>query len=108
MKPSDHITTEQASPVIGQGAKESGATFISDFAIIDVKDGREALAARIVRGEKVRVRIEAEIDCAWSDDDGVSQEFGLVVHGVEVLNTAAWVKDIEDAIARASSSSSGD
>ncbi len=51
------------------------APFKSDFAILDVKKGRQDLHKRIGRGEKVRVRIDLTLDTIHSDDDGVSREF---------------------------------
>jgi hypothetical protein len=53
----------------------------SDFAILDVKAGRDALMKRVAKGAKVRVIIEAEIDSA-GNDDGVSREFNCVVLSV--------------------------
>jgi len=51
------------------------ADFKSDFALIDVKKGRSALAKKIAAGGKVRVRIDAVIDSQWGRDDGTSIEF---------------------------------
>ena len=51
------------------------APFKSDFAILDVKEGREDLRFKIMNGGKVRVRVEMEIDTQWGADDGVSIEF---------------------------------
>lgn len=51
------------------------ATFKSSFAVLDVKSGRKALAARIAAGEKVRVRIDMVLDTQHSGDDGTSIEF---------------------------------
>lgn len=58
-------------------------TFKSDFAILDVKQGRNALMKRVKVEGKVRVLIEAYIDHVHSNDDGVSREFGLVVTSVK-------------------------
>jgi hypothetical protein len=58
------------------------APFKSDFAILDVKSGRAALAKRIGRGEKVRVRIDVVLDTQHSGDDGVSIEFSGNVSSV--------------------------
>jgi hypothetical protein len=51
------------------------APFKSDFAILDVKKGRQALSKKIFAGRKVRVRIDMIIDTQWGSDDGVSAEF---------------------------------
>lgn len=51
------------------------APFKSNFAILDVKEGREDLRFKVMNGGKVRVRVEMEINAQWSDDDGVSIEF---------------------------------
>lgn len=51
------------------------APFKSNFAILDVKKGRAALAKKIAAGGKVRVRIDMEINAQWGDDDGTSIEF---------------------------------
>lgn len=53
----------------------------SDFAILDVKKGRKALdkMMRANPGVRFKIIIAAEIDNTWSDDDGISQEFGLSI-----------------------------
>ena len=51
------------------------APFKSDFAILDVKTGRKALAKRIARGEKVRVLVDMVIDAQGSHDDSGSIQF---------------------------------
>lgn len=53
--------------------------FTSDFAILDVKHGRKALAKHIKAGATVPVTIQAEIVRQWSGDDGTSIEFELKV-----------------------------
>lgn len=58
------------------------APFKSDFAILDVKAGRKALAKRIARGEQVRVLIDMVIECQHGNDDGVSIEFNGHVQSV--------------------------
>lgn len=58
------------------------APFKSDFAILDVKTGRKALAKRIAKGEKVRVLIDMVIECQHGSDDGVSIEFNGEVQSV--------------------------
>lgn len=60
------------------------APFKSDFAILDVKAGRKALAKRIARGEKARVLIDMVIDCQHGNDDGVSIEFSGTVQSVKL------------------------
>lgn len=47
----------------------------SDFAIIDVKQGRGALAKLIRSGGKVLVRVDVLLDNVNSHDDGTSIEF---------------------------------
>lgn len=59
------------------------APFKSDFAIIDVKAGRKALAKRMARGEKVRVLIDMVIDRQHGNDDGVSIEFSGTVQSMK-------------------------
>jgi hypothetical protein len=59
------------------------APFKSDFAILDVKAGRKALAKRMARGEKVRVLIDMVIDRQHGNDDGVSIEFNGTVQSVK-------------------------
>lgn len=59
------------------------APFKSDFAIIDVKAGRKALAKRLARGEKVRVLIDMVIEQQHGCDDGVSIEFSGTVQSVK-------------------------
>lgn len=62
--------------------------FKSDFAILDVKAGRAALARRFVErprlGEcppamRVPVVIHGYVDGVWGDDDGISQEFCVTI-----------------------------
>lgn len=59
------------------------APFKSDFAILDVKAGRKALAKRMARGEKVRVLIDMVIEQQHGNDDGVSIEFSGTVQSVK-------------------------
>lgn len=61
----------------------SSATFKSDFAILDVKQGRAALTRRVEAGNKVRVLIEAVIDTVYGNDDGVSREFNCIVTSIK-------------------------
>lgn len=49
----------------------------SDFALLDVKHGRVALARRINSGERVPVTIRGYIDTVHGNDDGTSIEFAL-------------------------------
>lgn len=51
------------------------APFKSDFAIIDIKKGRQALAKKIAAGAKVRVRVDMLIDQQYGNDDGTSIAF---------------------------------
>lgn len=55
----------------------------SDFALLDVKKGRVALARRINAGERIPVTIRGYIDNVHSNDDGTSIEFSL--SGVEAV-----------------------
>lgn len=59
------------------------APFKSDFAILDVKAGRKALAKRMARGEKVRVLIDMVIEQQHGADDGASIEFSGTVQSVK-------------------------
>lgn len=59
------------------------AAFKSDFAILDVKKGRQALAKKIFAGGKIRVRIDMLIDQQWGTDDGTSIEFSGKVLSVK-------------------------
>jgi hypothetical protein len=59
------------------------APFKSDFALLDVKKGRQALAKKIAAGGKVRVRIDMVIDCQYGSDDGTSIEFSGEVLSVK-------------------------
>jgi hypothetical protein len=58
------------------------APFKSDFAILDVKTGRAALAKRLKSGP-IKVRIDMFIDYAHGNDDGVSQEFSCTTLSVK-------------------------
>jgi hypothetical protein len=60
-------------------------SFKSNFAILDVTTGRDALLKRISKGEKVLVRVDLEIDAISSRDDGVSREFSCNVRGLKQL-----------------------
>lgn len=63
------------------------APFKSDFAILDVKNGRAALSRRLLAGEKVDVWIKATLQNhpgAIGRDDGVSIEFSADVHSVKI------------------------
>lgn len=65
------------------------APFKSDFAILDVKKGRAALAKRLkqfspfVPVKPIRVRVDMTIDRVHGADDGVSQEFSCTVLSVK-------------------------
>lgn len=65
----------------------------SDFALLDVKNGRKKLAKHFKQrprfGEcpetmRVPVIIHGYIDGVWGNDDGVSQEFEVIVQKLEV------------------------
>ena len=66
----------------------------SNFVILDVENGRQALAKHFTKrppvGEcpeklRVPVTITGYIDDAWGDDDGISQEFSVQVDRVQEL-----------------------
>lgn len=65
----------------------------SDFAILDVKNGRKKLAKHFAKRERmgacpehlrVPVIITGFIDAQWGGDDGTSIEFSVEVEAVEV------------------------
>lgn len=56
----------------------------SDFAILDVKKGRKALAKMVKDGHRFKTKIEMIIDQQNSNDDGVSIEFSGEVIRVEI------------------------
>lgn len=60
----------------------------SDFARLDVKDGRRAIARRLDAGEPVTVQITMTLDPdpAARSDDGISIEFGGTVTAVREVN----------------------
>ena len=62
------------------------APFTSDFMLLDVKKGRDALYNRVLAGEKVTVWIKATIADirGVGRDDGTSIEFSAEVHSVKV------------------------
>lgn len=66
-------------------AKQSPPMFKSDFALLDVKQGRAALEKRVRAGEKIMIRVDMEINSVWSDDDGISREFSCEVKAVKQL-----------------------
>lgn len=59
--------------------------FKSDFALLDVKAGRVALAKRVEGGEKIPVVIRGTISHRWGQDDGISIEFELDVTSIKEL-----------------------
>lgn len=54
-------------------------TIKSDFAIVDIKTGRNQLKRTLEGGATVPVIIEGVIDTIHSNDDGISREFSLRV-----------------------------
>ena len=62
----------------------------SDFALLDVKMGRNVLFKAVGFNKRpserprIFVTIEAEIVNTWGDDDGVSREFELKVTSVKL------------------------
>lgn len=65
--------------------------FKSDFMLLDVKRGRQALARKIQGGGKVTVWIKATIEGVGGvgNDDGTSIEFAATVHSVKVSKRRA-------------------
>ena len=61
----------------------------SQFAILDVKAGRQALKARVEAGQRISVVIRGVIDAIHSQDDGVSREFSIEVESVEEMRENA-------------------
>lgn len=62
----------------------------SDFALLDVKKGRKALAKMMPNGSKrtdavIPVVIKGYISHRHGNDDGVSIEFGIDVTSVEIV-----------------------
>lgn len=64
----------------------------SDFAILDVKKGRKALAkhfetrprlGKCPKAMRIPVVIHGYIDCVHGNDDGTSQEFAVTVQKLE-------------------------
>jgi hypothetical protein len=66
----------------------------SDFAILDVKDGRHELAKRIRAGEKFTVTFDLTLDTVHSKDDGVSIEFSGSVGRLSIYSVTAPAKEI--------------
>lgn len=65
--------------------------FKSDFLLLDVKRGRQALARKVKAGGKVDVWIKATIEGAGGvgRDNGTSIEFSATVRSVKVRNGSA-------------------
>lgn len=71
---------------------------VSNFAILDVKRGRQGLLKTVGghgtkyprTGNRVPVTITGFIDGSWGKDDGTSREFTVHVTGVE---TGGIIKD---------------
>jgi len=64
----------------------------SDFAILDVKKGRKALAkhfetrpcfGKCPKSMRIPVVIHGYIDCIQGNDDGTSQEFAVTIQKLE-------------------------
>ena len=58
----------------------------SGFAIIDVKKGRKALKHYVESryGQRVKVHLEGYIDQVHGNDDGISQEFQMIVETIGI------------------------
>jgi hypothetical protein len=63
----------------------------SDFLLLDVKRGRQALARKIKAGGKVTFWIKATVEHAGGvgNDDGTSIEFGATVHSLKLVRVSA-------------------
>jgi len=57
----------------------------SNFAILDVKGGRDELTSKVIKGENVKLYLTVKVIGVWGEDDGVSREFCLDVIDVEEL-----------------------
>lgn len=69
----------------------------SNYALLDVKDGRWELIKRLKVGGKVEVIIKGFIDAEWGHDDGTSQEFEVTVTEVkEVIKRKAPAKKLKE------------
>ena len=61
----------------------------SDFALLDVKDGRKPLFNRLgISGERapIPVTITGFLTYAWGQDDGTSREFAVDVVTVSIVD----------------------
>ncbi len=66
----------------------TAATFVSTFALLDVKRGRKELEKRLRRGERIELVLHGVLDNdprSIGHDDGESREFTLNVTLVECL-----------------------
>lgn len=59
------------------------APFKSNFALLDVKQGRTALGKRLINDGALRVLVEMTIDYPHGSDDGTSIEFCCTVLSVK-------------------------
>lgn len=64
----------------------SSPPFSSDYALLDVKKGRQKLAAHLKKHGPVKVLIEAEIEYPFGHDDGTSIEFVCKVNRLDLHN----------------------
>lgn len=60
--------------------------FKSTLALLDVTQGRSALARSIEKGARIPVIIHGTIHNVWGKDDGTSQEFEVEVDKVKVTS----------------------
>ena len=56
----------------------------SEYAFLDIKEGREELRRHLAAGRVVPIIIRGVIDAEGSGDDGISQEFDVHVEALEV------------------------
>jgi hypothetical protein len=61
----------------------------SSYAILDVENGRKALAKHLAKHGSVPVLIEAVITDPYGSDDGVSIEFNCQVISLRIVEPAA-------------------
>lgn len=57
----------------------------SNFAIVDVKDGRKQLVSALKKKKRFNIVINGTIDYVHSRDGGISQEFAISVNQVDLM-----------------------
>lgn len=56
----------------------------SGLVIVDVTSGRKKLQREIKKGKKFKFEIIGTCDNPWGNDDGISQEFEVLVDKIHV------------------------